>query len=67
MFVRRPRLENLLRKLLLGKPSNVRTMVGSVRGVHVQDKPGPRVDQIIIRGQNGQEITINDPTLVVGE
>lgn len=67
MFVRRPRLENLLRKLLLGKPSNVRTMVGSVRGVHVQDKSGPRVDQIIIRGQNGQEITINDPTLVVGE
>ena len=61
------RLENLLRKLVLGKSSNVRTMVGSIRGVTVHDKAGPRVDQIIIRGQNGQEITINDPTLVVGE
>lgn len=66
MFVRRPKLENLLRKLLLGTPSNIRTLVGSVRGLHVQDKSGPRVDTIIIRGQSGGEVTINNPTLVVG-
>ena len=66
MFVRRPRLENLLRKLLLGKPSNVRTMVGSVRGLTVQGGTTHRVDQILVRNQNGQEVTVNDPTLVVG-
>ncbi|KAI0698024.1 hypothetical protein BC835DRAFT_1413354 [Cytidiella melzeri] len=65
MFVRRPKLENLLRKLLLGTPSNVRTLVGSVRGVHVQENFGARVDTVILRGHNGEELTINDPTLVV--
>ena len=32
MYVRRPKLENLLRRLVLGAPANVRTVVGSVRG-----------------------------------
>ena len=67
MFVRRPQLENLLRKLLLGTPSNVRTLVGSVRGVHVPDLSAPEVKSVTLRGAKGEEISIHDPALVVGE
>lgn len=67
MFIRRPRLENLLRKLLLGAPSNVRTLVGSVRALNVEGQYGARVNAVLIRGADGQEVSVNDPTLVVGE
>lgn len=66
MFVRRPVLENLLRKLLLGSPSNVRTLVGTVRALEVPDLSAPQVTSVTIRGAKGQEICINDPALVVG-
>ncbi|EKM51354.1 uncharacterized protein PHACADRAFT_263443 [Phanerochaete carnosa HHB-10118-sp] len=70
MFVRRPVLENLLRKLLLGPSkasSNIHTITGSIRSLEtVRDSNGARVNTVIIRQHDGGEIIINDPTLVAG-
>lgn len=70
MFIRRPILENLLRKLLLGPSkasSNIHTITGSIRSLEtVKDGDGARVSAVIIRQHDGGEITINDPTLVAG-
>jgi hypothetical protein len=66
MFIRRPKLENLLRKLLLGAPSNIRILVGTVRGLHLQDNKSRRADTVIVRRQNGEEVTIKNPALVIG-
>ena len=71
MFIRRPYLENLLRRLLLPPSkvvSNIHTITGSVRSLEVTSSSGnvSRVGAVIIRQQNGDEITINDPTLVTG-
>lgn len=66
MYIRRPQLENLLRRLLLGSPSNVRTLVGSVRGLDVDRGSHARVASVLVRTPTGEEISMNDPTLVVG-
>lgn len=66
MYIRRPQLENLLRRLLLGSPSNVRTLVGSVRGLDVDRGAHARVASVLVRTSAGEEISMNDPTLVVG-
>ncbi len=65
MFIRRPQLENLLRRLVLGFRSNVRTLVGTVRGLEAKQGPTARISAIIVRTGNG-EISIKDPTMVVG-
>ena len=71
MFIRRPNLENLLRKLLLGSSkasSNIQTITGSVRALEVKNGDGgARVNAVIIRQPEGGEITINDPTTVAGK
>ncbi|THG95163.1 hypothetical protein EW026_g6443 [Hermanssonia centrifuga] len=64
MFIRRPQLENLLRRLVLGFRSNVRTLVGTVRGLEAKQGPTARISAIIVRTGNG-EISIKDPTMVV--
>ncbi|KAJ3552545.1 hypothetical protein NM688_g4098 [Phlebia brevispora] len=78
MYIRRPQLENLLRKLVLGRPSNVRTLTGSVRGLrvardghaHVRGLRVARdghahVTSVVVRTPSGEEVSITDPTLVV--
>lgn len=71
MFIRRPNLENLLRKLLLSPSkvaSNIHTITGSVRALDVKTASyGARVNTVVIRRTDGGEITINDPTLVAGK
>ncbi|KAI0338097.1 hypothetical protein BDW22DRAFT_810294 [Trametopsis cervina] len=66
MFARRPVLENVLRKLLLGAPSNVRTLVGSVRALSVRERDGtPRVGAVLVRGADGREVSLDEPELVI--
>lgn len=71
MFIRRPYLENLLRRLVLAPTktiSNIHTITGSVRALEVKNfAEGARVSAVIIREPAGEEITINDPTLVTGK
>ena len=72
MFVRRLPLENLLRRLLLSplqrKPSNIQTVTGLVRAVTVQPSSEGHnsIKDVVIRGADGEEITINEPTIVAG-
>ena len=66
MYIRRPHLENLLRRLVLGCSSNVRTLIGSVRGLEVDKGTNPRVNAVTVRTPSGEEVSINDPALVVG-
>ena len=66
MYIRRPQLENLLRRLILGRPSNVRTLVGSVRGLEVDRGSHASVSSVVVRKPDGEEVHINDPTLVIG-
>ncbi|KAF7794180.1 hypothetical protein EIP86_005311 [Pleurotus ostreatoroseus] len=65
MYIRRPQLENLLRRLILGRPSNVRTLVGSVRGLEVDRGSHASVSSVVVRKPDGEEVHINDPTLVI--
>lgn len=71
MFIRRPQLENLLRRLILGPPKSnphILTIAGSVRGLNIKSSTDcSRVDTVIIRGPKGEEITVNDPILVAGK
>lgn len=66
MYIRRPQLENLLRRLLLGRPSNVRTLTGSVRGLEVDRGHHASVSSVVVRKPDGEEVSVTEPTLVVG-
>lgn len=66
MYIRRPQLENLLRRLLLGRPSNVRTLTGSVRGLEVDRGHHTSVSSVVVRKPDGEEVSVKEPTLVVG-
>jgi hypothetical protein len=69
MFIRRHGMENVLRKLVLSPTkgsSNIHPITGTVRALERNDN-GSKVTAIIVRKPEGDELTINDPTLVVGE
>lgn len=71
MFIRRPQLDNLLRRLILGPPKtnpNILTIAGSVRALNIKSAADcSRVDTVTIKGPKGEEITVNDPILVTGK
>lgn len=69
LFIRRHGMENILRKFVLSPAKgsrNIHTVAGTVRALERNDG-GSKINAIVVRKPDGGEITINDPTLVVGE